>query len=379
MHSPNRIVVVATAMAVAACQGPDIPAPSVLPVPIETSAVVANAGFGLNVVGLLNSNWSDTDRRRVLGFARQMGVRYVRLPLSWDDLQHNGPAFDAAKLAQADSAIQAIVDSSLVPFVTVQGTTWWGRNCASAASCDSAYMHRPTAPNMWWYWQQFVQGLVLRYDGVSHPLVTYWGIGNEPNEPSLWIPDAAYGGDWLEAYIFQFLYAVDVIQPATGRIVVAPDLADGFAAPSPAEPTNLTPERAFERFVNALGFRMRPQDIISTHEYGSHQDLIQLLNYYDSILIAALMPNHHWVTELGWGTAETSNSDQAIWSTNLFRTLPLGQLPTRVKTLYKFHLWEPAGFDLHLLTGVPSSPSPRPAWYCLQAIAAGTTLPNYCS
>jgi hypothetical protein len=229
----RRAMIFAGALLLASCKGTDIPSPELVPVktaPVNDLGPASNWSYGFNIVGLFDPAYSDGQRRMILGWARQTGFKWVRLPFGWQDFQPSSSSgYNHGWRARADSIVDAIGDSLLAPFITLQGTPWWARGCSSAATCEPNYVKRPAKKAYWPAWKNFVQDMALRY-----PSVAYWGIGNEPNDSSQWIPDSEYvtaactnGGDWLEAYKFQLVNAADALQPLSQRIVVAPDLGDG--------------------------------------------------------------------------------------------------------------------------------------------------------
>jgi cellulase (glycosyl hydrolase family 5) len=335
----------------------------------STSAFASNPQVGLVVAGLVDAKLSDQQVQSALQQAKQAGAQFVREVFYWDQMQPTGPSFDPAYLAAAERFVQKAINVGLTPYITLENSPPWARHCTAdgTADCDPAY---PPASDMWIWWRNFVSDVVNHF-----PQVTYWGVWNEPNDVGFLKISPSYR-DWFDEYYLLFAYAADAIQAAAGRVIAGPELSSGVSS------RNLTPEAEFQNFVNALGYRLRPQDILTVHFYGSWPysawDLEHRMLSYNSSAAGAGLSNQIWLTEAGWGVWETDDIDQALVLTRIYRKL-LSTSASRWTKVFKFHLWAPIE-NLQIVTNALSAnPTFRPAYLCLQALANGWPLPELCN
>lgn len=335
--------------------------------PVFLLAPASNDRFGVNVVGL--SVYTATEQRMIAGLARQAGFKWARLPFTWPIMQPVGPYFDAGQLAAYHSAIQALVDSGLTPYVSFEYTPPWARNCVTEQDHERCSRYYPPAPEMWIWWQNFVWQSIEEFGGQ----VKHWGVWNEPNELGFLkpiLPDTT----WNVAYRLLFLYAADVIQLDPSNVLVAPEISNGMSS------RGWTPEAEFADFVATLGYRMRPQDVFAVHNYGKRQDVLALLSSYNATLNAANIQSKIWVTEFGAGDGEVDDEHQSRRNIQYYQAMMHDVIPRWTKS-FKFHLWESDGAanSRQLVSNVPANPQPRLAYNCIRAFARQDYTPAGCT
>jgi len=329
----------------------------------STAGLAANPRVGLVVAGLVDSNLSDQQVQSALQQAKQSGAQFVREVFYWDKMQPTGPSFDPTYLAAAERFVREATNAGLTPYITLQNSPPWVR----AAGTNATY---PPSPDMWIWWRNFVSDVVNHF-----PQVTYWGVWNEPNDAGFLAVSSSYK-DWFDEYYLLFGYAADAIQAAPGRVIAGPELGGGYSS------RGLSPETEFQNFANALNYRFRPQDVLTVHFYGafpySAWDLERRMESYNNSAAGAGLSNQIWLTEAGWGVWETDDIDQALVLTRMYQKVA-STSASRWTKVFKFHAWAPVE-NRHLVTNASSgSPTYRPAYSCLQALANGWPLPAVCS
>jgi hypothetical protein len=345
---------------------------SVLVAAFGTAAFASSQQIGVVTAGLVDPNLSTTQVRNLLGYAKQSGAQYVREVFYWDQMEPTGPSFDPVYLAAADRFVQEAINAGLTPYITLQNTPPWVRHCAvnGDVSCDPAGSgaNYPPSPDMWIWWRNFVSDVVNHFSQV-----TYWGIWNEPDQAGFLGISPSYG-NWFEEYYQLFAYAADAIQAVPGRVIAGPELSSGISS------RNMTPEAEFQNFVNRLNFRFRPQDLLSVHFYGVTSpatDLEQRMESYNSSAANAGLSNQIWLTETGGGSYETDDTYQAQVLTRTYQQLAATSASRWTKA-FKFHLWAPVENRELVANALTGSPTFRPAYSCLQALASGSALPPIC-
>jgi hypothetical protein len=320
--------------------------------------------YGVNVIGLTDVGGPD-DVRRTVGVVRQGGFKWARLPFWWVHMQPTGPTFDPAVMSKYRVAVQALLDSGITPYVTLEYTPPWPRHCDYEGQRPDCTQFHPPASDMWIWWRNFV-GATLD----SFPEINHWGIWNEPNIDYFLrpLPDTT----WFDAYFLLYAYAADAIHARSGKIMAGPELADGTSS------RGWSPEAEFSNWVSRMNYMIRPQDVITVHRYNNRAGLVSLLQNYSNSAQAAGLANKVWVTEMGAGDTEWDDGHQSRQNMQFYQAMDHDIVPRWTKT-FKFHMWDDAGFGLRLLNNVPSAPSGRPAYYCLQSMARQTWEPSGCT
>lgn len=120
---------------------------------------------------------------------KAMGVKYVRVDISWDAVQKTDA--NTFNWAIPDTTINAITSRGMKPHVILLRTPTWART----ADCTTDNTCHPANPAQY---AAFAAAAVARY-----PLVYSWEIWNEPNLDQFWkpLPNAAdYAALLIAAY-----------------------------------------------------------------------------------------------------------------------------------------------------------------------------------
>ena len=343
--------------------------PSCHPTPTPTPG--PNSKFGVVATGLAGEGMAPTEVRRLLGYAKRAGISIIRHTVFWYEAQPTVPAFDPSYLAQLDTFVKAAADSGIIVYLNPYGSPLWAR-CADPACTGQATTEKwPPHPNHILAWNDFISELMARYDGSSgHPRVTYWGFWNEPNTDFL--VTTGYPS-WIEAYRPIFEWGVDAAR-RYGRVVVGPELGWGPSG------RGLSPETEFRNFVFGLGYWLQPQDILSTHFYGDAAGLNAAMPQLHSYAVEGQLGDREiWVTEMSDGAADREGSDdiyQAQTVTSMYQAAMATSVPQWTRS-FKYDLFWDDNMKLIRDAWTPS-PNPRPAYYCMEALAHNTTLPWEC-
>jgi hypothetical protein len=335
----------------------------------QTFPPIANPRVGI-VDGSLGQ--SDDAVRRAMGFAKRAGVSIVREEVRWPAAEPNGPSLDPGFMSQLHAYVQAVLDSGMTPYLTLQDTPFWALDPSNSFATEAS----PPAAGMWAWWRQFVADIV-----AAEPRVTYWGVWDEPNyqnqqdSTGFLNLQGMHTSNWFDAYYPMFGYAADAIQAAPGRILVGPELGWG-----PSLRGN-TLQYEWGQFVQALGYRIRPQDVLTVHYYDSATAGIlerSMQWIADTAAAHGLGQNNIWVTELaGYGPWEFNDALQDSMLTADFQAA-LSTRVSRWTKSFRFELTNFAGFELVPNAWTDPNAQPRPAYYCLRALAYATPLPTGC-
>jgi hypothetical protein len=323
--------------------------------------------------GLAGEGMAPTEVRRLLGYAKRAGISIIRHTVFWYEAQPTVPAFDPTYLAQLDTFVKAASDSGLIVYLNPYGSPLWARcedpECTGQATSPAW----PPHPNHILAWNDFISGLMARYDGTvaGRPRVQYWGFWNEPNTEDF-LHTAGYSS-WLEAYRPIFEWGVDAVR-RYGRSIAGPELAWGLSS------RGLSPQTEFRNFVFGLGYWLQPQDILTTHYYGNASGLAaDIPQLHNSAVEGQLGDREIWVTEMSDGDDAREGSDdiyQAQTVTSMYQAAMSTSVPQWTRS-FKYDLfWDP--HKQLIRDGWTPTPNPRPAYYCMQALALGSTRPSYC-
>ncbi|MFF5964048.1 cellulase family glycosylhydrolase [Streptomyces collinus] len=282
--------------------------------PVSGSAAPASAGardrdlgFGLSFGDTLM--WmTDGELSRAMEDARELGVRRLRVDLSWRNIQPDSP--DQYLWGRFDRVVDAALAHRLDLVPTLSYTPRW----AAAADCTSTSQTCPPADNA--RFAEFARQAAERYAAKG---VHTWEIWNEPNIKPFWQtgPDAER-------------YAALLTATAPAMRSADPDaylLLGGLAA------VDTIPSRQYvshKTFLAELGRRgaLRQVDAVSYHPYTypllpsaetvtgtrfedidrTPESLVSILKRYDE----PSMPI--WLTETGaptWSQGKAADSEEA--------------------------------------------------------------------
>ena len=339
------------------------PLPVGLSAPYETPLAQVGSGssqYGVVVVNLNGVN--DGTRRRLVGVAKNAGVKWARLVFYWNEMQTAPGTWNPAARDEMHATIDALVDSGIAPFVTLQNTAPWA--CWNQSKCDSLPAH---APDDYFAWQDWVQDAVEEFDVVTH-----WGIWNEPSSNFMLLDS---GEDRVWTYRDLVIWAADPIRDA-GDYVVAPEDGD----------TTFLQQIVSWPYIQYI-------DVISVHSYWPSFGNERLVAKVDTFARQALVPNGLpiWLSETGLNANEKAvggypmDQKQATHTTRVLQRMNDGRI-SNWKTTFVFHLHSPpylAPTDTiqHRLVHYPFStnPIPRLAFDCFKRVATGMIIPNDCT
>lgn len=300
------------------------------------------------------------ERDTILNWAAGANLGYVRATVYWYELQPDGNFFNQAKLDDLKDYVRRADARGLRVFLTLEGSPSWVRLCNAqnltpeGRTCGTALS--PPHDAMYAWWRQYVTDLVREL-----PLVDYWGVWNEPNDP--YFLNMADGRDRLTEYSKLVLYASDAIHGTAGNKLVAPDLA------------NRAGQKEFlAQVIQSVGHKV---DIVSVHSYQPAQGTVAMLRDYRTIGFSQPM----WLTEFALWEGIGVQADefpQAANVTGMIKQMYAGQLD--VQNVFPFHLYSSdQGYQLLTRQGTANY-RPRWAYDCLRALASNnwSNLPWYC-
>lgn len=252
--------------------------------------------FGLDYSDTLP--WeSDSQLAASLQDAVDLGAKWIRVDLAWEDYQSTSAAF-APDFSRFDRVVDAANTRGLHILATIDFPPVWAResSCSSNSDCP------PTDPSQF---ADFAATAAAHYTPMG---VTTWEIWNEPNIKS-WAPQPdpkAYAT--LLSKTTQAIHGVD-----SSAFVVLGGLA--ASRPHPTDPYIAAPDfiRAVAadgglNGINAVGFHPYPNQNVATS--GTLQSIDSTPDNLVSALSQAGVPTMPvWITETGFNiTAEAQPS-----------------------------------------------------------------------
>jgi hypothetical protein len=372
----------------------------------------------VGVQGTLHEPIQDKDAAAIANaqLTGNVGAKWVRFGIGWAQLQPNGPG-SLGDLSVYDRELKALTDRGMIPYLVVNNSPLWAqlcdeqghrtvddngvqRHCATERMPDGStrpwsYNSAPD-PAMYAWWRDFMSLLVHHFDGNGgRPLVTHWGIWNEPNDPGFFFADTSVI-DPIVAYKLLVEYAADAVHSIPGNKVVAPELAAhgfsngyfctwGFCV----GPQNHPDREWLDQFVYYGGWKT---DIISVHGYSDDPHRMQDRIYNEYIHNTRLWYTSHpiWLTEFGRLSPTNNDGVQASHLRHVYQDMFTGPAGGRWAKSFYFLLAEPPGNPQNTYNegSIPAltlvkwaqSTSPlqvnRDGYYCLQRIAWGMDWMN---
>jgi hypothetical protein len=350
----------------------------------------------IGVMGSMGSLLGDNNRPaealQAASQAQQAGAGWVRLSIGWDTFQPNGPGtLDSYNLWRMDLVIQALNNQGVKVLIDLSGTPYWAEGCTPSGPVSTPpYLVCPDpknaapGPSYSGWFANYVGMLADHYDGNGgFGRVDYWEIYNEPDQSGAFIVAPGVGDTKAVVY-------ADVVRAAAaalhqrGRKLVAPALGTSGSSYDSA-------------FLDSVLVLAGPQiDVVSVHGYSSNPaGMSNIINAYLNNTHLGSMSQPVWATEVGYfnGTSSGTTDDmaQAKNLTGVFSNL-LSQNGRWQKAFYfALDLLPPDPYHYPLgpyvngddaLTLIKwnylSQQTIRPAYYCLQALGLGRSVPSYC-
>jgi hypothetical protein len=233
-------------------------------------AFSAAAGAGTNQVAILQDDaHALTDPVATMATLRSLGVTDVRIFVNWGSIAPHATsrkrpsfnasdpgAYPAAGWARYDAAIQAATADGIRPYLDFLGPAplWATTVAPRGTATHNPAIYEPSAQQF----GQFVAATGKRYDGTYTPagagsplpLVSFWGIWNEPNYGQDLAPQAIHGVEVSPLFYRGLLDSAWSALHATGHghdtILIGETAPRG--APNPGVANGLVPLR----FIRAL-------------------------------------------------------------------------------------------------------------------------------
>lgn len=212
-----------------------------VPVTDAAASPAASVLYGVVDGRLMNATPSQADR--ILNEDASIGIRAVRVQLSWAAVQYGGP--DSYDWASFDQIVSEVAAHHMSLLVLVDFTPPWAR----PAGCDS-FACPPADPARF---ATFAATAARRYG--SH--VKAWEIWNEPNSAAFWQPKADPAA--YSTLLTDTARAIRAVDP--GAYIVS-----GGMAPEPNDGYNINPVYFLAGVCQAGG--LRAPDAIGMHPYS---------------------------------------------------------------------------------------------------------------
>lgn len=229
-----------------------------------------------------------------------IGVKWTRLGASWSSIEKKKGNYNWKK---TDEAFQAMMDASIIPFVTLGGANslYTERTTYDDPKLAEIYGYSTGPPTQnevaMQAWLKFVEAAVTRYKDK----IIYWEIWNEPNHRNYWgaPPNAGEYG----RLVLETARVIRSIQPDAQIIAgsmagLNPKFIDGFLA------------NGVHEYV----------DIISYHNYGAIPETRIYKAYEAWKVIDRYNPDiEMWQGECGYPSHSSSRDYRGIspWGLNI--------------------------------------------------------------
>ncbi|MCC6804148.1 MAG: LysM peptidoglycan-binding domain-containing protein [Anaerolineae bacterium] len=357
------------------------PAPTE-PIPAtEPNRIAVSPEFDYGV----EAYFDDQDVNSVTGAVAAMGMRWVKLRISWHALEPNAGMIDTTRL---DTIIDALTARSMKILLTVTNAPDWARS----STLENGPPDDPA------HYAAFVGALAARYAGR----VSAYEIWHEPNLRREWNNPLHPVSAESYALLLRAAYpAIKAANPAA--TVVSAGLAPtGFNDGINALDDRLFLARLYElglvSFSDAVGAHpfgfanppnalcCEPEAGIQTHYEHPSFYFLETLNRYREIMRSnGDLSRQIWVTEFGWGTSEdigTAPENSRFVGDNTFqdqaeyltRGFELGANSGFVGVMIAYNLnscvAQPDNLDACYYSLFAPSGQPRPAYDYLSLVFA---------
>ncbi|MEI8025298.1 MAG: cellulase family glycosylhydrolase [Pseudomonadota bacterium] len=247
------------------------------------------SGIGLNSrlsrdrVGVNTHRPMGDDARFLFGKAKELGLGWVRIDVSWDDIEIAKGQYNWNR---SDEPIKEAASRGLKILANLHGTPKWANN-----GNDSVVI-----PNRTEDWEDFCDKASRRYDGASEglPRIEVFGIWNEPDGSGLKEKPNDSGHSNPQVYVDR------ILKPCANAIRLArPDAKT--AGPELASETDY-----LKKIVASAGQSL---DIITIHKYS--EDPNRVMSHMDSVRSivegsSSTKGKAIWLTETGWSKPSKS-------------------------------------------------------------------------
>lgn len=308
-----------------------------------------------------------------LALMRQAGVRSIRAPLPWFQMQREGPASRRVDWTAFDRIVGLAADQEIGVLPFAWGTPEWAG--AEDPAAEPMFSRRVRAA-----WSRFLRRAVARYGPGGnfwflHPElpeipIRVWQVWNEPNiiDFSLRPDPRRYSG-----LVRLSTRAIRQVDPSA-RILLA-----GLFGRIRKDPPNVRPVRFLRQVLRGRDIR-RIIDGIALHPYfPDASEMPPLIRRLRWTLRQAGRPRLPlWVTEMGWG----SDTGESMWERGLagqarelneaMRLLTFNQAQWRIRRIYWFSWIDAPVCQFCDSSGLfTDAGDPKPSWEAFNSWTGG--------
>jgi|GEM_PF-443184 len=294
-----------------------------------------------------------------------MGVRWIRVPISWASAEPANCTPDQYDWTAIDAQVQALVGEGVEPLLTVCGNPTWAAAYPMGPVTDLADL------------QEFMGALVERFDGDGYedapgsPLARYWEIYNEPDAID---EDAAALGRYAlfgyngagYAELLDAIYPVVKAASPQAQIVLGGVAHDNFDYEGGWFDDNFIDDvlsNCTTPCFDVMNFHYFPYYRFRWEAYG--RDVIGKANYFRSKLASHGFDRPLMCTETSWPIASTWGS-QVLQPRYVAVAYVRGMAAGLV--VQDWYAWRDVDSSLPGL--LDNELQPKPAYYAYQVLTA---------